>query len=127
MQFSRLDADLSGAVSYRGGLREIRGTGTLRGFMATKYVNVVTKKRVSGGFAFGAGLGQGQASYTRFDVFGGVAQPLESNTYDRVVPMFEVLGRVDFRPVKALSIGPYYGIRAGMFAAGVAVRVHLTR
>jgi hypothetical protein len=43
------------------------------------------------------------------------------------VPLFEILGRVDLRPIKHLSIGPYYGIRDGMFAAGLSVRVHFTK
>jgi hypothetical protein len=127
LQYSQLAADFHGSLAEFGGQRQIRGTGNVRGFMATKYVNVVARKKVSGGFAFGAGIGKGEASYTRTEIFQGVILPIGSNTYNRVVPLFKILGRVDIRPIKALSIGPYYGIRNGMFAAGLAVRMHLTK
>src|SRR5713226_8087329 len=127
LQYSQLAADLHGSVTQFGGQRQIRGTGNVRGFMATKYLNVVARKKLSGGFALGAGIGKGEASYTRTEIFQGVTSPIESKTYNRVVPLFEILGRVDLRPTKYLSIGPYYGIRDGMFAAGLSVRLHITK
>jgi hypothetical protein len=127
LQFSKLDADFSGA-SQSGSLRQaITGSGTVRGFMATKYANVVAKKHVSGGFAFGGGIGKGEASYTRQFLLNGVAYAAESNAYNRVIPLFEILARLDVRPVKFLTVGPYYGIRNGTLAAGVAVRLHITK
>src|SRR5260370_36968291 len=118
LQYSQLAADLHGSVPQFGGQRQIRGTGNVRGLMATKYVNVVARKKVSGGFAFGAGIGKGEASYTRTEAFQGLTSPIESKAYNRAIPLFEILGRVDLRPIKYLTIGPYYGIRDGMFAGG---------
>jgi hypothetical protein len=127
LQFSRLTADLAGSRTNGLLSQQITGGGTVQGFMATKYVNFIHTKRVSGGFAFGAGIGKGEASYTRQFLLNGVAYAAESNAYIRVIPLFEILGRVDIRPIKYLSVGPYYGIRNGTLAAGVAVRLHITK
>ena len=48
-------------------------------------------------------------------------------TYQHVAPLFEMLARVDFRPVRHLSLGPFYGLRNGTLAAGIAVRFHLVK
>lgn len=119
--------DLAGSRTTGQYTQEITGTGMVRGFMATKYVNVVRRRHVSGGFAFGAGIGKGEANYVRQFRFNGVPYVAESNSYDRVVPLVEILGGVDLRPIKYLSVGPYYGIRNGTLAAGVAVRIHITK
>ena len=105
----------------------ITGTGIVRGFMATKYVNFVTRKYVSGGLAFGGGIGKLGAGYTHLDIFQGVSRLIDSDTYDRPFPLFEILGRVDVRPMKYITVGPYYGIRNGTLALGVAVRIHAVR
>src|SRR5260370_30046742 len=110
LQFSRLTADLAGSRTNGLLSQQITGGGTVRGFMATKYVNVVAKKHVSGGFAFGGGIGKGEASYTRTQILQGVTSPIESKAYNRVIPLFEILGRVDLRPIKYLTIVPSYGI-----------------
>jgi hypothetical protein len=127
LQFSKLDADFSGAQQQGSFRRDIAGSGSVQGFMVTKYVNVVAKKHVSAGFAFGGGIGKLEASYVRSTSFAGIAPALETNSYDRIVPLFEILGRIDVRPIKYLSIGPYYGIRNGTLAAGAALRLHITK
>jgi hypothetical protein len=127
LQFSKLDANFSGAQQQGSFRRELAGSGSVRGFMATKYANVAAKKHVSGGFAFGAGIGKLEASYVRSTSFAGIPQSLQANSYNRIVPLFEILGRLDIRPIKYLSVGPYYGIRNGTLAAGVAVRLHITK
>jgi len=35
--------------------------------------------------------------------------------------------KVDVRPVKYISVGPYYGIRNGTLALGVALRIHAVK
>jgi hypothetical protein len=127
LQFSQLDADINGKRQSGTILQEITGAGTVRGFMATKYLNVVTRRHWSGGFALGGGVGKLDASYTRFQTFQGTRRLVEANSYDYVVPLFEILGRVDVRPFRFLSIGPYYGIRNGTLVAGGAVRFHFVR
>jgi hypothetical protein len=46
---------MNGAEQQVGVRREIHGSGKLRGVMATKYLNVVTRKHVSAGLAIGGG------------------------------------------------------------------------
>jgi hypothetical protein len=127
LQFSKLDADFSGAQQLGSFRRELAGSGTVQGFMATKYVNVVARKHISGGFAFGGGIGRLKANYVRSTSLVGIPQSLEANSYDRVVPLFEILGQIDIRPIKYLSIGPFYGIRNGTLAAGAALRLHFVK
>ena len=57
----------------------------------------------------------------------GVSRLINSGTYNGPVPLFEILGRVDVRPMKYITVGPYYGIRNGTLAFGVALRLHLTK
>jgi hypothetical protein len=127
LQFCSLRVSMNGILQQ--GLLQgaITGTGIVRGFMATKYVNFVTRKYVSGGLAIGGGLGKLEAGYTRLDIFQGVSRLIDSGTYNRPVPLFEILGRVDVRPVKYITVGPYYGIRNGTLALGAAVRLHITK
>lgn len=93
--------------------------------MATKYVNFVSRKRVSGGLALGGGVGKLDAGYTRHNVFFlGTRFFVEANQYNRAFPPFEILAWMDVRPAKFVSVGPYYGIRNGTLALGIAVRTH---
>ena len=100
------------------------GSGLARGFMATKYINFVTRGRVSAGLAVGGGIGSLQASYTRSAVSStGVAALSERHDYDYTIGLFEILGRADFRLNRFLTIGPFYGARNGFIGGGAAVRV----
>jgi hypothetical protein len=95
--------------------------------MATKYVNFVHRKRVSGGLALGGGMGKLDAVYSRDETFLGTQRFVEAHRYSYPFPLFEILGRVDIRPIKYLSVGPYYGIRNGTLAFGGAVRIQFTK
>lgn len=127
LQYSRLYVNIEGSGPEFGAIRQISGAATLRGFMATKYVNFVRRRFVSGGLAVGGGVGNGRAHYVRNVTFQGTPYFVEANSYDRTIPLFEILGRVDVRPVKYVSVGPYYGIRNGTLALGVALRLHAVR
>ena len=127
LQFSSMRVSMNGILQQGPLQRTITGTGRVRGFMATKYVNFVTRKYVSGGLAFGGGIGKLGAGYTRSETFQGVSRLIDSGTYNGLFPLFEILGRVDVRPVKYITFGPYYGIRNGTLALGVALRIHAVR
>jgi hypothetical protein len=64
-QYSQLEADLSGSITVSGRTSFVAGSGTIRGALVTMYLNVITRRIVSAGFALGAGAGQGELNYTR--------------------------------------------------------------
>src|SRR5262249_45535924 len=121
-------ADIDGA--FRGGLAGsaiVSGSARMRGFMATKYLNFFTTERMSAGLGLGGGVGRLDASFTR-----QVIRPVgpgfsEFHEHDYTVPFFEIIGRVDVRVARNLTIGPFYGVRNGMIGGGVCVRVHFLR
>ncbi len=96
------------------------GTGAVHGVMATKHFNFFSREKVSGGLIAGGGIGKGEVDYTISHSGIFVRQEHE----DHVAPLFELLASVDIRPVKQLSIGPYFGFRNGFLMGGAAVRVH---
>lgn len=126
LQFSNLRASAEGTAQGQF-QRHITGTGSIRGFMATKYVNFVTRKRLSAGLAFGGGVGQLKAHYVRSFASPDTITFGAAKHYEHVIPMFEMLGRLDFRPVRHLTVGPFYGIRNGTLAAGLNLRIHFVR
>ena len=65
VQYTQLEADLSGSITLGGRTSLVAGSGSIRGGLVTKYLNVITRPSVSAGFALGAGAGLGQISYTR--------------------------------------------------------------
>ena len=125
-QYSQLSADIEGSLSDQRGRASVIGEATMRGFMATKYVNFVTRPRFSAGLGAGAGVGKLEASYTR-----SVVSPSfnfsETQRYDYTIPLFEIHGRVDFRVSRYVTVGPYYGIRNGLLGGGGSVRLHFLR
>jgi hypothetical protein len=127
LQYSRLYVTMQGSRQDTTTIRELTGAAAMRGFMATKYVNVITRRYASAGFAFGGGVGTGKAHYARHVQFQGNRFVVEANNYNRTIPLFEILGRIDLRPIRHVSIGPYYGIRNGALAFGVALRLHAIR
>ena len=96
------------------------GTGTVRGGMASKHANFFSREKVSGGLIVGGGVGKGELDYTT--TFNG-GFPVRRHE-ERTIPLFEVLASVDIRPVKQISIGPYYGFRNGFLMGGAAGRFH---
>jgi hypothetical protein len=125
-QFSNLRASIEGTQLSQF-QRRITGAGTIRGFMATKYLNFVTRKRVSAGLAFGGGVGQLNAHYVRSTIVPNTVMFASLKQYQHIVPTFEMLARVDFQPERHLTVGPFYGIRNGTLAAGLALRIHFVR
>ena len=127
LQFSNLRASIEGTERQGQFQRHISGAGTMRGFMATKYLNFVTRKRVSAGLAFGGGVGELKAHYVRSFISLSNISFGAAKHYEHVVPFFEILARIDFRPERHVTVGPFYGIRNGTLAAGVAVRIHFVK
>jgi len=125
-QYSQLSADIAGSLSDQRGRASVVGDATMRGFMATKYLNFVTRPRFSAGVGLGGGVGKLEASYTR-----SVISPFftfnETRRYDYTIPLFEIHGRVDFRVSRYVTIGPYYGVRNGLLGGGGSLRVHFLK
>jgi len=124
LQYSSLRASIEGIQQQGQFQRHISGGGSMRGFMATKYLNFVTRKWVSGGLAFGGGVGELKAHYVRSFIAPGNISFGAAKQYGHVVPFFEILARVDFRPMRHVTVGPFYGIHNGTLTAGVALRIH---
>ena len=88
--------------------------------MASKHANFFSREKVSGGLIVGGGVGKGELNYNV--TFNGLFP--EGRHEERTIPLFEVLASADIRPVKQISIGPYYGFRNGFLMGGAAVRFH---
>lgn len=122
-------ATLNGKANELRGLGfRYEGSATITGFMATKHLNILARRRFSTGFSFGIGVApQLEARYKQIITRAGVVSTTEK-TYKLkeipVTPLFEVLVRADVRVARNLSIGPFGGIRTGVPVAGGAVRVH---
>jgi hypothetical protein len=109
------------------GSQEIRGSGTIRGVMATKYVNFFSRKYISAGLAFGGGVGKLDANYFRYQVPPGAGVITERKSYDYTIPTFQILAQVDIRPVRWVSLSPFYGLRNGTIGMGGSVRIHFVK
>ena len=127
LQYSNLRASIEGTEQRGLYQRHITGAGSIRGFMATKYLNFVTRNWVSAGLAVGGGVGELKGHYVRSVVSPSNISFGTAKQYEHVVPFFEILARVDFRPIRHVTVGPFYGIRNGTLAAGIAVRVHVMK
>ena len=127
LEFSKMQMTLEGGLATGPVRQELRATATVRGAMITKYFNFFSNRYISGGLAFGGGAGQVDASYYRFQVPPGPAVITEQDTRQLVVPLFQALAQVDIRPVRWISLSPFYGLRNGSLGAGGAIRIHLTR
>lgn len=105
--------------------KSISGHARARGLMVSKFANFVTRKHVGFGMRFGIGVGSYQVDYTRRTAVltqSGKEFPLyskhQSETYQHVWPMFEILGQLEVRPISHLSLGPIFGIRNAALVAG---------
>lgn len=107
--------------------QELRGSGTLRGVMATKFANFFSRPKVSFGLAFGGGVGKLEANYYRYTVPPGPSVIFDREEVDYVVPTFQAIAQVDVRPVRWVSLSPFYGMRNGVLGWGGAIRIHFTR
>jgi len=126
-QYSQVSASLEGSLSDPRGRAGVNGDATMRGFMATKYLNFFTNDRIAAGVGLGGGVGKLEATYTR--TVSSLTATIFSETlrYEYTVPLFEVHGRVDFRVSRYVTIGPYYGIRNGLVGGGGSLRVHFLK
>jgi hypothetical protein len=128
-EFSRAQIRAFGAYTQDIFRYELHADAILRGAMFTKYLNFVSKRRFSAGFAFGGGVGQVDGRYTRYFIPppGGRLLPSDRDTIQRVVPLFQAVAQVDVRPVRWISLSPFYGLRNGVLGVGGAIRIHFTR
>jgi hypothetical protein len=98
-----------------------------RGAIYTKFLNFFSNRYVSGGLATGIGIGHVEASYIRYQVPPGPAVITGGDSTDRVVPLFQAVAQVDIRPVRWISLSPFYGLRNGTLGGGAAIRIHFTK
>ena len=130
LQFSR--STLEGqAAELRGVNARYQGSTAMSGFLATKHVNFVARRRFSIGMGFGAGIGpQLKADYSRSLILNGVPFS-ERKTYTLeevpVTPLFEFQIRGEVRVTRNLSAGPWVGMRNAIPLAGGVVRVHFLK
>jgi hypothetical protein len=127
LEFSRTQMTLAGGLNTGPVRQELRANATLRGAMITKYLNFFSNRYFSGGLAFGAGAAQLDSSYYRYQTPPGPSVFTEQDTVQRAVPLSQALAQVDIRPVRWISLSPFYGIRNGALGAGGAIRIHFTR
>jgi hypothetical protein len=115
--------DLNSASQYT-------GTATVSGFLASKHVSFIARKRFSFGTSFGAGVGPQLTAHYRqsYSDDGVLAGPKTyALTEVPVTPLFELLFRADIRVHRNVSIAPYAGILTGVPVIGGTVRVHFLR
>jgi hypothetical protein len=108
-----------------------KGSTTFNGFMATKYVNFVARRRFSIGMGFGAGIApQLKLDYSKTQIDRtGTLTTNKQYVLDQipVTPVFQIQFRGDIRVSRSISIGPWGGFRNGLPAAGGAIRVHFLK
>jgi hypothetical protein len=100
------------------------------GFLATKYVNFMVRRRFNFGMSFGGGVGpQLHASYQEIGNPTGGTPPAKTYTLTQipVTPMFQILFRGDVRVHRFISVGPYAGISTLFPTVGGTVRFHFVR
>ena len=127
IEFTKSQLTLEGRSVTGPVTQELRGDGTVRGVMATKYANFMSRKHFSFGLAFGGGIGKLEASYYRYQVPPGASVIFNRESVDYTVPTFQAIAQVDIRPVRWISVSPFYGMRNGALGVGGAVRIHFTR
>ena len=107
------------------------GSTTFNGFMATKYVNFVARRRFSIGMGFGAGIApQLKLDYTKTQTV-GTTTTIVNKQYTvneiPVTPLFQIQFRGDIRVSRNISVGPWGGFRNGLPTIGGVVRVHFLK
>jgi len=128
LQFLRFSLDAKASDSQTG--IAYAGHVDVPGFMATKHVSFLVRRRFNFGMSFGAGVGpQLTATYQPTNVPAGVPTAQKTYTLNEipVTPMFEILVRGDIRVHRHFSIGPFAGIRTGFPVVGSVLRVHFPR
>jgi len=121
LQFYR--AQISGDASGQG--YSFDGESTPYGFLAVKYLNLLS--RDSGSFGFGVGGGLGPQFEVTYRQTGGPV-PLTSESRYRfedlsITPFLVVMLQGDIRIGRRFSFGPYGGFHGMGPAAGVSLRV----
>lgn len=127
IEFTKSQITLEGRRVIGPTTQEIRGNGNIRGVMATRYLNFMSRRYFSFGLGFGGGIGKLEASYYRYQVPPGASVIIDRENVDYTVPTFQAIAQVDIRPVRWISLSPFYGMRNGALGGGGAVRIHFTR
>ena len=127
LEFTRSRITLDGSLVTGPVTQHVTGSGNLRGVMATKYLNFMSRRYFSFGLGFGGGVGQLEASYYRYVSPPGPSVIFDRENVDYTVPTFQAIAQVDIRPVRWISLSPFYGMRNGTIGGGGAVRIHFTR
>ncbi len=106
------------------------GSAAISGFLASKHVSFISRKRFGFGMTFGGGVGPKLTTqYHQTYSTGGVLASPKTYTLNEVpvTPLFEVLFRGDIRVHRNLSLGPYAGMLSGIPVVGATARVHFVR
>jgi hypothetical protein len=125
VEYTRTQFSMSGARTISGFTQQIIGNGDIRGGMVTKFWNFLNTRFVSAGIATGGGVAQTQVRYVRYQTPPGVFY--DATNKDWITPTFQALVQADVRPVRWVSLSPFYGMRNGVLGFGGAVRIHFTR
>ncbi len=125
VDYNRTQLSLNGSRTVGGFSQQITGNGDIRGGMITKYLNFLHTRFVSAGIATGGGIAQTQVRYVRYQTPPGVFYDLTNK--DWITPLFQAMLQADVRPIRWVSLSPFYGIRNGVLGFGGAVRIHFTR
>jgi hypothetical protein len=127
VEFSQTRMTLSGGLTTGPFRQELRASAMVRGAMFTKYLNFFSNRHISAGLASGGGIAQVDASYYRYQVPPGPLLITDRDSIQRVVPIFQAVAQLDVRPVRWISLSPFYGLRNGALGAGGTIRIHFTR
>ncbi len=125
--YTSIRASGFGALARDDARAEVNGSASIRGAMVTKYLNFFSRDHVSFGIGVGGGLGQLRAFYIRRATARGRSFTEPPHRYEYTIPVFELLGQLDVRPVRYLSVGPIYGFRTGAQIAGGGIKLHFVR
>jgi hypothetical protein len=125
IDYTRTQLSLSGSKTFAGVTQQITGNGDIGGGMFSKYLNFLHTRYVSAGIATGGGIAQTQVRYVRYQTPPGRFYDLTNK--DWVTPTFQAMVQADVRPIRWVSLSPFYGMRNGVLGFGGAVRIHFTR
>jgi hypothetical protein len=126
VEYSRTQLSLNGSrITINGFSQQINGNGDIRGGMITKYLNFLHTRFVSAGIATGGGIAQTNVRYVRYQTPPGAFY--DQTNKDWITPTFQIMAQADVRPIRWVSLSPFYGMRNGVLGFGGSVRIHFTR
>lgn len=125
IEYTRTQLSMNGSRTVAGFTQQITGNGDIRGGMVTKFWNFLNTRFVSAGIATGGGVAQTQVRYVRYQTPPGQFYDLTNKEW--ITPAFQAVAQADIRPIRWVSLSPFYGMRNGALGFGGAVRIHFTR